>query len=377
VRVVVAPDKFKGSLTAVQAAEAVAAGLRRAVPGVDVVLLPVADGGDGTLEAAYAAGYSRVPARVTGPTGEPVDASVAVRGTDAVVEMADASGLSRLPGGVPAPLTASTYGTGELLQVALDSGARHVVLGIGGSATTDGGAGMAQAVGVRLLDAAGEPLPPGGAALLHLDRIDVSGLDARWGDGAARVTVASDVDNPLVGPRGAAAVYGPQKGASPADVELLDRALRRWAEVLRRDLGVDVAERPGAGAAGGLGAGAMAVLGARLTSGIALLLDVLGFADAVVGADLVITGEGALDEQSLAGKAPVGVATAAGAAGVPVVALAGQVLVGGDDLRAAGIREARALLDLEPDAAVAQRDAARLLQDLAARLGEDLRDAGH
>lgn len=369
-RIVVAPDKFKGSLTAVEAARAVAEGLAAGCPGADVVALPVADGGDGTVDAAVAAGYARRRLVVAGPTGEPVTAGFAVLGERAVIEMAEASGLRRLPGGRPEPLRASTSGTGQLLVAALDAGARHIVLGVGGSASTDGGAGMAQALGARLLDAAGADLPPGGAALADLARIEVTGLDPRLA--GTEVVVAIDVDNPLVGPRGAAAVFGPQKGASEQDVAVLDAALAHYAAVVRRDLGVAVADVPGAGAAGGTGAGALAFLGARATSGIDLVLEVIGFAEVVRGADLVITGEGSLDEQSLSGKAPVGVARAAAAAGVPVVALVGRLEVGPEQLRSVGIGRAHALLDLVSEPTDAHRDAARLLARLAEQVGREL-----
>ncbi|WP_375422854.1 glycerate kinase [uncultured Friedmanniella sp.] len=370
VRVLVSPDKFKGSLTAVEAAEAIATGLRRGRPGVQVVTLPVADGGEGTVDAVVAAGYEARTVRVTGPTGQPVEAVFALSGTTAVVELAEASGLRRLPDGVPAPLTATTYGTGELARAALDAGARRIVLGIGGSATTDGGAGLAQALGVHFLDAAGAELAPGGAALADLHHVDVSGLDPRLS--GVEVVLASDVDNPLVGPEGAAAVYGPQKGATASDVALLDAALRHYADCLQRDLGVAVAAVPGAGAAGGAGAGALAFLGARAEPGIALVLRTVGFADALVGSDLVVTGEGSLDAQSLAGKAPVGVASAARAAGVPVVALVGRLAVDAESLAAVGIGATHAILDLEPDLAVAQRDAAPLLARLAEAVGRTL-----
>jgi glycerate kinase len=366
-RVVVAPDKFEGSLSAGQAAAAIEAGLRRARRDAELVLLPLGDGGAGTLDALLAAGFRRVPVRAGGPTGEPVDAAIAVDGERAFVEMAEASGLKRLPGGRRAPLEAGTYGTGELLAAALDRGARQIVLGIGGSATTDGGAGMATALGARLLDRAGAQLPPGGAALLRLARIDTSGLDPRLRQ--AQVTVACDVDNPLVGPDGAAHVYGPQKGAGPDEVLLLDSALRRYARVLADDLGLDLADTPGAGAAGGLGAGAIAFLGATLRPGIELVLELVGFDRAVAGADLVVTGEGKLDAQSLRGKAPVGVARAAAAHGVPVVALAGVVEVADRELRAAGFEEAHALVELEPDPRNSIARAAPLLEHLAERVG--------
>ena len=368
-RVLIAPDKFEGSLTADQAARAIDAGLRRARPDAETVRLPVGDGGAGTLDAIIAAGFKRVPARVTGPTGGPVDAAFAVAadGDRAFVEMAEASGLRRLPGGRRAPLQATTYGTGELLRAAIDNGARQLVLGIGGSDTTDGGTGMASALGARFLDQHGEPLPPGGSALLRLAHIDVGGLDPRLGN--LDVTVASDVDNPLVGPEGAAAVYGPQKGATPDDVLLLDSALRRYAQVLKGDLGLDLAGTPGAGAAGGLGAGAIAFLGGRLEPGIDLILDLIGFHGAAESADLVITGEGKLDYQSLRGKAPHGVARAATAHGVPVVALCGVVEVAERELRAANIEEAHALTEIEPDVQRCIAEAAPLLEQLAERVG--------
>jgi glycerate 2-kinase len=367
-RVVVAPDKFKGSLTAAEAAEAIEAGLRQARPDVEVTRLPVADGGDGTLATMVAAGARRVPVRSSGPTGEPVDAAIAVAGDTALVEMAEASGLRRLPGGRPDPLHATTYGTGQLISAALDLGVTRLVVGIGGSATTDGGTGMAAALGARFLDAAGQPLAPGGAALLSLATIERDRLDPRLA--AVQVTVACDVDNPLVGQHGAAAVYGPQKGASGEDVLLLDSALRRYARILRSELGLDLADVPGAGAAGGLGAGSIAFLGATLRPGIELVLELVGFHDAVAKADLVITGEGSLDAQSLRGKAPFGVARAAASHGVPVVAIAGIVEAAERELRAAGFEEARALTELEPDVQRCMDDAAELLQRLAERVGQ-------
>ena len=365
-RVVVAPDKFKGSLTAAAAAGAIGEGLRSARPDLEVVLAPVADGGDGTVDAAVAAGYRRVPVTVTGPTGEPVRAEFARSGDTAVVEMAAASGLRCLPGGRPAPLTASTYGTGELIRAALDDGARRVVLGLGGSATTDGGTGMAAALGARFVDAHGTELPPGGAALRHLHRLDLTGLDPRLR--TVEIVVASDVQNPLTGPSGAAAVYGPQKGASPADVEQLELGLRRLAEVVADELGLNLTSLPGAGAAGGTGGAAVAFLGARLVSGIDLLLDLVRFPAAVQGAALVVTGEGSLDRQSLAGKAPWGVAQAAARAGVPVVAVVGCSELTPDEAAAGGFAEVHALLDLQPDPERSVREADVLLRRAAARL---------
>ncbi|WP_443080113.1 glycerate kinase [Streptomyces sp. P9-A2] len=370
-RVLVAADKFKGSLTAVEVAERVTAGLRRVVPGLEVEALPVADGGDGTVAAAVAAGFDRREVRVTGPLGDEVTAAFALRGDTAVVEMAEASGLQRLPGGVLAPLTASTYGSGELLTAALDAGARTLVFGVGGSATTDGGAGMLAALGARFLRADGDPVTPGGAGLAELASADLSGLDPRLGE--VEVVLASDVDNPLTGPKGAPAVYGPQKGASPEDVKRLDAALAHFVKVLEEPAGAratEFAASPGAGAAGGIGYGAL-LLGARFRPGIEVMLDVLGFAPALERADLVITGEGSLDEQTLHGKAPAGVAAAARAAGKEVVAVCGRLTLPPEVLGRAGIRRAYALTDLEPDVEKCIAQAGPVLERTAERLARD------
>ncbi|GAB3154203.1 glycerate kinase [Microbispora hainanensis] len=382
--VVIAPDKFRGSLTSPEVAAHVAAGLRAAGSGdVPVVRLPVADGGDGTVDAVVASGFTRVETEVTGPAGDPVTASYAVRDEPgarvAVIELAEASGLRRLPGDA-VPLTATSRGTGELIAHAVRHGATRIVLGLGGSACTDGGAGMVQALGVRLLDAAGNDLPPGGAALRDLHTIDASGLLRGF-----EVIVASDVDNPLLGPYGAAAVYGPQKGASPQDVAVLEAGLARLAAVAAHTHGLagaaehdgvvramGVAGRPGAGAAGGVGFGALTFLGAETRPGIGYLLDLVEFDRHLEGARLVITGEGSIDEQTLRGKAPVGVAAAAAKHGVPVVAVCGRRTVGDDELRAAGIDAAYALTDIEPDVRRCMAEAAPLLERLAARIA-----AGH
>ncbi|NEA67422.1 glycerate kinase [Streptomyces sp. SID12488] len=367
----IAADKFKGSLTAVEVAERVTAGLRKAAPGVEVESLPVADGGDGTVDAAVAAGFERCEVRVAGPLGHEVTAAFALRGDTAVVEMAEASGLQRLPAGVFAPLTASTYGSGELLRAALDAGARTIVFGVGGSATTDGGAGMLSALGARFLDADGEPVPPGGGGLDGLATADLSGLDTRLAD--VDFVLASDVDNPLTGPKGAPAVYGPQKGASPDDVAALDEALAHYAKILETALGAKAAEyatAPGAGAAGGIGYGAL-VLGARFRPGIEVMLDVLGFASALDRATLVITGEGSLDEQTLHGKAPAGVAAAARAEGREVVAVCGRLALRPEALGRAGIRRAYPLTEIEPDLAKCVSDAGPLLERVAENIGRD------
>ncbi|WP_031096076.1 MULTISPECIES: glycerate kinase [unclassified Streptomyces] len=376
-RVLIAADKFKGSLTAVQVAERVTAGLRRVVPDLRVEALPVADGGDGTVDAAVAAGFERREVRVAGPLGQEVTAAFALRDGTAVVEMAEASGLQRLPAGVFAPLTASTYGSGELLRAALDAGARTIVFGVGGSATTDGGAGMLSALGARFLTEEGEPVSPGGGGLAGLARADLSGLDPRLS--SVELVLASDVDNPLTGPKGAPAVYGPQKGASPKDVEALDAALGHFAKVLEAEAGPRAAEyaaAPGAGAAGGIGYGAL-LLGARFRPGIEVMLDVLGFAPALRRASLVITGEGSLDEQTLHGKAPAGVAAAARAAGKEVVAVCGRLALPMEALLRAGISQAYPLTSVEPDVAKCIADAGPILERVAARLAEDHLSRGH
>lgn len=370
-RVLVAADKFKGSLTAVEVAERVTAGLRRVAPGLAVEALPVADGGDGTVAAAVAAGFARREVRVAGPLGDEVTAAYALRGDTAVVEMAEASGLQRLPAGVFAPLTASTYGSGELLRAALDAGARTLVFGVGGSATTDGGAGMLAALGARFLKADGEPVAPGGGGLAELASADLSGLDPRLGE--VELILASDVDNPLTGPQGAPAVYGPQKGASPEEVERLDAALAHFAKVLEGSVGpraTAYAASPGAGAAGGIGYGAL-LLGAAFRPGIEVMLDVLGFAPALERADLVVTGEGSLDRQTLHGKAPAGVAAAARAAGKEVVAVCGRLALSPETLDRAGIRRAYALTDLEPDVAKCVAEAGPILERTAERIARD------
>ncbi|MFJ8433222.1 glycerate kinase [Kitasatospora sp. NPDC094019] len=368
--VVVAPDKFKGTLEGAEAAARIAAGIRRAAPGTEVRELPVADGGEGTLAAALAAGFTRVAAKVAGPTGLPVDAALAVRGSTAVVELAQASGLSRLPGGRTAPLAAGSYGVGQLIARAVAQGARRIVLGLGGSAGTDGGAGMLQALGVSLLDSDGVELPPGGASLRRLARIDL-GTSGRVLDGV-EVVVACDVDNPLLGPRGAAAVYGPQKGANGEDLLVLEEGLTRFADVVAAAVGRDVREAPGAGAAGGVGFAALALLGATMRPGIELLLDLLGFDGAVRGARLVVTGEGCLDAQTLHGKAPAGVAAAAARAGVRVAAVAGRVELSEREWRSAGFVAAYALAELGETPGEGMTRAGELAEVAGERLAADL-----
>jgi glycerate kinase len=331
--VVVAPDKFEGTLSAKEAAAALATGWRRADRGADVKEIPVADGGKGTLEALLdAMGGRREVVRVTGPLGDPVEADYglvdAPGGLTAVVEMARASGLALVSEARRDPMRATTRGTGELIAAACRHGPSRAIVCIGGSATNDGGGGMAQALGIRLLDEEDGDLPPGGAALRRLARIDASGLDraVRGVD----VVVASDVDNPLTGPRGASAVYGPQKGATLAQVQRLDQALGHLAAVIHRDLGLDVRDVPGAGAAGGLGAGLIAFLGGRIRPGFEVVAGALDLERRLLDADVVITGEGKYDAQSERGKAPAGVLRLAREAGCRTVLVAGQVEEGAE-----------------------------------------------
>jgi glycerate 2-kinase len=371
-RIVIAPDKFKGSLPAVEVAAALAAGLRDALDQAgaqaELITIPVADGGDGTVDAAVAAGFARVPVTATGPTGRPVSTGYARRGELALVELATVCGLERLPGGQLEPLISSSFGVGEVMRRALAAGARELVLALGGSASTDGGAGMLQALGAQVLGPRGEPLGRGGGALGDVTELDLTGLVLSGLDpaaGAAQVTLAVDVQNPLTGPDGAAAVFGPQKGAAPEQVAQLDDALRRWAGLVAGATGHDWSQAPGAGAAGGVGFAALAVLGAQQRSGIDMILDLVGFDAALDGADLVVTGEGSLDTQSLAGKAPVGVARAAAARGIPVVAVAGRSTLTPEQARAAGITAIHPLSALEPDLARSMAGAAVLLERIA------------
>ena len=342
-KIVIAPDSFKESLSAPDVAAAIARGWQQVFPEAECLLRPMADGGEGTVDAVLAAvGGERRECEVRGPMGAPVKAHWGWLGQGtAVIEMAAASGLHWVPREQRAARLASSFGTGELIREALDAGATRIILGLGGSATNDAGMGLLQALGMRFLDARGHELAPGGAALTNLDRLDLSGLDARLSD--VQVEVAADVDNPLCGPHGASAVFGPQKGATPEHVVQLDAALGRFAAVVASALGEDHAEFPGVGAAGGLGFAARVFLKASFRPGIELVAELSGLAAAMANADLVITGEGRMDAQTLHGKTPVGVARVARAAGVPVIALSGSL---GDNYQAlyeAGIEAAFSL----------------------------------
>ncbi len=364
-KVVVAPQSFKGSISALDAARAMEEGVLRVVPDAGTVLVPVADGGDGTLETLVDATGGEVRSTtVTGPIGKPVTAEWGALGDGqtAVIEMARTSGLALLSLAERDPLHATTYGLGEVLREALDAGFRSFIVGIGGSATNDGGAGMAQALGVRLLDETGKDLPQGGAALAGLRRVDVSGLDGRVME--ARFSVACDVSNPLTGPEGASAVYGPQKGATPDLVEQLDAALKNFARVVERDTGTSIDAVRGSGAAGGLGGGMMAFLGGSLRAGVDIVLDHVGLDEKLEGADLVITGEGRIDFQTVYDKAPIGVARRAKRRGIPVLAVCGSLGKGFEDVHAEGI-----------DAAVSILTAPMTLDEASARAGELIADA--
>ncbi len=356
-RIVVAPDSFKGSLSAVGVAKAMERGILAVFPGAEVLKVPIADGGEGTVEALVTATRGRIEhCVVRGPLGEPADARWGVLGDGetAVIEMAAASGLPLVPMERRDPRVTTTFGTGELMKAAFDAGFAKLIIGIGGSATNDGGAGMARALGVRFLDGAGHDLPEGGAALTRLVRIDLSGLDRRVP--RANIIVACDVDNPLTGQRGASAVYGPQKGASPEAIQELDGALEKYAAVAKAATGRDVASAPGAGAAGGLGAGLLYFTPARLRPGVGIVLDAARFSTMMQGANLVITGEGRTDLQTAMGKAPVGVARVAQQHGIPVLCIAGALGEGADDVLAKGVE---ALASIVPRAMALEECMAR------------------
>jgi glycerate 2-kinase len=370
-KILVAPDSFKGSLKSPAVARAMAAGARAAVPGAEVVELPVGDGGEGTLDALVAAtGGAFETHRVVGPLGEPVEARIGPLGDGQTVfvEMAEASGLSLVPAGRRDPLRATTYGTGQLIRAAIATGRPRLLVGIGGSATNDGGAGALQALGARLLDRNGLQLPPGGAALAGLAAIDLTSFSVPEG---IEIVVACDVTNPLTGPHGAAAVYGPQKGASEADIRVLDAALSHYARVAADNIGDSWEEAPGAGAAGGLGFALLAFLHARLERGARLVLDVLRFSEHLAGADLVLTGEGRIDRQTTAyGKTLTGIGERARAAGVPVLALAGSLGSDLGDYRAAGITGVASIVPRPMELDEAMRCAAVLVEDAARRAVE-------
>ena len=374
--ILLACDKFKGTLTSAQVATALSPALTDS--GHTVASVPIADGGDGTVAAALAAGFELRTATVAGPLGQPVTATWARSGDTALVELAEASGIALVTPTRDSALNASTHGTGELITHALDAGCTRIVLAVGGSSSTDGGAGMLTALGARLLNDAGQPVPPGGLGLLEIDRIDLTGVDSRLRD--AQVILASDVDNPLLGDVGAAAVYGPQKGAQPTEVALLDRALTHFRDRLAEAVGLssrlaegttveDLAVTAGAGAAGGTGFGALVVLGAQMRPGADYIMEIVGFADALEAADVVVTGEGRFDRQTLHGKGPGEVIDRAQAAGLPVWVVCGAAELTADD--APGVTGIIELRDLAP-VETCLADPAPVVEQAGARLAVHL-----
>jgi glycerate kinase len=379
-KIIIAPDSFKESLSSLEVARQIEAGFREIFPEAEILKLPVADGGEGTVEALVAATGGEIrKVRVSGPLGTPVEAFYGVcgNGRTAVVEMAAASGLAMVPPDRRNPLLTSSFGTGQLIRQALDDGLGHLIIGIGGSATNDAGSGMLQALGVRLLDGQGEDLPTGGGALSRLKKIDVGGLDPRLRD--CEIEVACDVDNPLTGERGASAVFGPQKGATPAMVAQLDANLALFARLVERDLGRSIDAVPGAGAAGGMGGALLAFLEARLRPGVEIVLDAIDLKNLLRDADLVVTGEGRIDGQSIYGKTPVGVGRIAKQQGVPVIALGGSLGPDAEDVLDGGIQALFSVVSgpcsLEEALATAAPNLRRTARHLAAvvRLGTRLK----
>ena len=368
-KIVVAPDSYKGSVSAMGVADAMENGIRRVFPNAVVRKIPIADGGEGTVEPMVVATDGEIRhTEVTGPLGEKIRAHWGILGDrkTAVIEMAAASGLLLVPRNKLNPRLATSYGTGELILAALAAGLRKIIIGIGGSATNDGGAGMARALGVRFLDAEGGNLSEGGAALAQLARIDITGIDPRIAD--TELIVACDVDNPLCGMRGASAVFGPQKGATPAIVAELDSSLAHFARLAIEVTGRDVADIPGAGAAGGLGAGLMFFTPAKLRPGVEIVLEAVGFSEAVNGAAFVVTGEGRTDFQTAFGKAPVGVAKVAKSFNVPVFCLSGGLGQGANDVLVQGIDAVMSICDRPLSLEECMRDGAVLIEAGAERL---------
>jgi glycerate kinase len=373
-RIVIATDKFKGSLSASEAAQSLGRGIKAALPETVIEEIPIADGGEGTLDAAIAAGFTKHFETVSGPTGLPVRAAYATRGNEAVIELAEASGLALLPGMTFEPLGATSLGTGQLIRAAVNRGCTQIIIGAGGSASTDGGADLLVALGAEFLDAKGRPVARGGAALADIAHVNLDGLDEHVR--SAQFVLASDVDNPLLGPRGAAAVFGTQKGASKQEVEQLEGALAHFAQVLEAVIGPcasEAARAAGSGSAGGVGYGLMAVLGARRESGVELVHHLTNFQNRLTGADLLISGEGRLDHQSLGGKAAVGTAQAAIARGIPAIAVCGSTNLTGPELQAAGFSKTYSLRDLEPNLQRCLTNASALLETTGRILAEDLR----
>ncbi|WP_282935306.1 glycerate kinase [Paenibacillus sp. RC67] len=368
-KIVLAPDSYKGSLTAKDACDAMEQGIRRAIPDAEIVKVPMADGGEGTVRSLVdATDGSLHKVTVQGPLGSPVSAVYGILGDGitAVIEVAEASGLYLIDKENRNPLLTTTYGMGELIRHALDQGCRSFIIGLGGSATNDGGAGMAQALGVKLLNKAGKPIGLGGEALSEIDSIDDAQMDSRIRD--SRFIVACDVDNPLCGPNGASAVFGPQKGATPEMVNRLDSCLNQFAEVIRRDIGTDIINLPGAGAAGGMGGGTVAFLNAELKPGVDIVIEAAQLEMHLKGTDLVISGEGQCDFQTERGKTPYGVAKAGQRNGVPCVLIAGSIGKGIECLYDSGVISVFSMVDKPMPLEQAMQDAAQLAADTAERV---------
>ncbi|MDO8886936.1 glycerate kinase [Candidatus Oleimmundimicrobium sp.] len=375
-KILIAPDKFKGSLSAKKVASGIKKGIENIAPEAKVFICPMADGGEGTVEALVDATAGEIiQVCVKGPLGEPVNSYFGILGNQlkekiAVIEMAAASGLHLLSEKQRNPMLTTTYGTGELIEAALDKGCKKIIVGIGGSATTDGGMGMARALGVKFFDAEGKELEVGcGLLLKEIAKIDLSFMDNRIKE--TKFIVASDVDNPLCGPKGAAYVYGPQKGATPAMVTELNEGLSHYVEIIKRDLGIDIKDVPGAGAAGGLGAGLMAFLGAELRSGVEFVIEVVNLKKRMKGMTLVITGEGKIDSQTACGKTPVGVSELAQSMGIPTIAVAGQVGEGAEILKEHGIEKIYSLMDIAGSVEEAMERAEELLEKLGEKVAKD------
>lgn len=363
-KIVIAPQAFKGSLKADEVAVAMAEGVKTAEPDSEIISLPMADGGEGTVKAMVeATGGKLVTTIVNGPLGDKVNATWGVLGDrkTAVIEMAAASGLNRVPEERRNALAASTTGTGELIRAALESGYRKIIIGLGDSATTDGGTGMARALGITFLDDHNQPIPQGGGGLSQLNHIDITGQHPTIGK--STIICACDVTNPLFGPEGAAYIYGPQKGAGPEDIKKLDAGLRRLADIIQCDIGKDISELPGGGAAGGLAAGLAAFLDASLQSGVDIIAESIGFEKHLKGADLVITGEGRIDSQTARGKTICGIASWAKKCGVPVIAIVGELGEGYRSVFDCGISEAIGIMSKGMDQEYAIKNAAQLVKN--------------
>lgn len=367
--ILIAPGAFKNSLSANQAADSIARGLKQALPDANLTLLPIADGGNGTLDAWLAQGGTRHTVTVHDPLMRPIEADYGILpdGKTAVIEMALASGLELLADSELNPMKTTTYGTGELLQQALENGARRFIVGMGGSATVDGASGALRALGIKLLDASDAEIPHGGGRLSQITTIDASALDPRWQD--CEIIIASDVENPLLGDTGAAAIFGPQKGATKPQIPILENNLRHFAEIMAQQHGRDITGVIGGGAAGGLSAGLMAFLGGRIESGIDLLLTHNNFVKRLKNTDLVITGEGQMDEQTISGKGPIGVARLAKKHGVPTIALVGGLNVHDKILHENSIQAAFSIVDKPMLLSDALANASELLERAALRIG--------